>query len=191
MQIKITGRLVAVLLRLIDFVWANVGHCTRCMRQAFLAACAASMLAMLAWAVSMPASVSILIASAALGLTLFWVLHLLVFATKATHGTFFSERRDQSDVKDVTETEHGVAPSRSRREMFSFFARTVAGVAVGTAVPAVFSSAFGKAKSPCAKCRGCWNCCTCYQQECTAAPTCDIKCVNRCNGIYKRCIEKC
>lgn len=191
MQFKITGSAVAALRQLIDFVWANVGHCTTCMRQAFLATFGSWMLAVFARAISAPTSISVLIAVAALGLTLLWIVHLIAFAAKATHWTFSSERHDRSDIKDGPTPVGEVAPTRSRREMLSFFARTVAGVAIGTAVPAAFSSAFGKGLSPCRNCRGCWNCCTCYQQACTASPTCDIKCVNKCNGEYKRCINKC
>jgi hypothetical protein len=118
-------------------------------------------------------------AAALIGL---WIAHLVSFALRASAAAARSVPNEAVDAS--LKVQH-----RSRREIVPMFCRALAFAVLVTTVPSSVGPA--SAQSPCQNCRGCWNCCTCYQQVCTSSSGCDISCVNRCNDQYKKCIQQC
>ena len=108
-----------------------LGRCPKCMRQSFLAAFGASMLAAVAWVVIGGNAVTIAGVIAALGLTALWLAHLVAYAVRSV-ATSDGPRNCGSTPVEMM----------SRRDMIPTLARVFGAMALATALPA--SAAFAQ-----------------------------------------------
>ena len=153
--------------RVAAFVWANLGHCPRCIGSAFRFAAAAWLAAFVTLTVlEQPIVANLLLIVAGL-ITTLWVAHLVAYATKVTVGVPRSTREAARAVA-------GRSENRSRRELFPAFARTLAFVALATSIPMFAKAQSGGTYKPCGmgglRCveGGPLNqCCCCDRQGCS------------------------
>jgi hypothetical protein len=108
------------------FFWGSLGHCSVCIRKAFLAAAVAWSLTCLI-AVSGFSPVLLPAVVGAGGLTLLWVTHLLVFARRFSRGKTKPDRAIQST--------NAVVEAPSRRAILPLFVRALIFGALVSAAP--------------------------------------------------------
>ena len=164
--VKRMERMREFILTLKSTVWGNLGHCGMCMRKSFLTASIAWLAGIFFWLIDAPIGILAMSFTLAIGLTVAWMAHLVVFAVKvvAAHRLHIDE-----DVSLV-----GMASRPlSRRQVYSVFVRALATVAIATAVPAI-----ARAQVPGCYCtNGCayWcgpNCPFAYQRVMNIAGNC-------------------
>jgi hypothetical protein len=181
------GRAIAraTLASVADFVLANLGHCTVCMRKSFTVAAAAWALFVVA-VLAAPEWIALLLAIAATLLSALWLAHLLVFSWKASASAGTAMQRDKP------------SPVISRRELLPGFVRAFAFAVGSTALPAVFFAA--QAQTPCDSCsryKGtgtCYTCCSCQNGNCVAGckNSRDYNtCINGCSTTFGNCNTAC
>lgn len=107
----------------------NLGRCPRCMRTAFLFAAAAWLLAGAVIAVGGRAQ-SLVVTAMAIPLTALWLVHICVFALRAT-----KNRASQTAAHTLIGSSTLGPDVRSRRWLIVDFAATLALAAAVTAVP--------------------------------------------------------
>jgi len=150
---------------------SGLGRCPKCMRTAHIASLVSVVSTAILFITGVPSALlacSFILTGLLLGL---WIAHLIAFAIRAS--------RTPADQRRAAE-------SISRRQFVTLFARSLAFAALATSLvmPA-------KAQSRCQNCRGCWNCCTCYYEACTAGCGTDQGCDRRCYREYDLCTEHC
>lgn len=169
--------------RVVALAWANLGHCSRCMGTAFRFAAAAWLVAFVILTfLQQPVAANLLMIVAGL-MTMLWVGHLLAYATKVTISTARASR-------EGTGAGTGQQPStRSRRELFPVFARTLGFATLVTSLPTLANA---QTQTPC----GPFTCTQGgpFNQCCCCSPAGGCNCVaNPPNqqGLVRSCIELC
>jgi hypothetical protein len=137
MKIPFIGR---VLPRFFAFIWANIGHCPRCMARSFQAMTGLVAIAfVMQWATEGP--FLLFIEASALAAGVLWLSHFVAFAVKSAHA------RRQTGTPET---------SLSRRQSLMIFARAAVYAAAATAWPFTKpASANCGCTEPTPKC--CWN----------------------------------
>jgi hypothetical protein len=138
---------------------ANLGHCPKCMRQAFLAA-------LTAWALAIAIKVSsgrdltaIVTMAVALGLTGLWMTHLGVYAARvAAAGKYLNKETNKSPA----------APSR--RELVGQIGHVALAVGAGAFIALRASTALGAGNCDCSKCSSSQACCPTANGYCGCFP---------------------
>jgi|GEM_PF-2902188 len=190
-----TGRqhLFAILRSVQNFLNSNLGHCTKCMRTAFMATLAAWTLFIVAY-VAAPPAIATLVELAAISLSALWLAHIIAFAIKTT----LSATASAGDNEPASRL-----PLTSRREIVPIFLRTLAFAAAITALPGVITSAYGQDQGPCDNCsrfRGtqtCWTCCSCQNSNCITGcksftnPDQYNTCIGNCSTTLENCNKAC
>jgi hypothetical protein len=143
------------MLKIGAILWANIGHCPTCTRKAFVSAVLTwTGTAVLAALDQWPNALLIALLGA-VGLTLLWFVHVVVFAIKTA-----SARRKPGNVGPT---------DMARRASLSIFAKAIAAAAAVSAVPSLANAQ----NCPCGVCNDCRGgyFCACCNRACNC-PMC-------------------
>jgi hypothetical protein len=137
------------------FLWANIGHCPVCTRKAFLGAMLAWCLVAMLAALDQWPSAFVVALLGAIGLTMLWTIHVVVFSIKAAY---------------VRKKPRTIGPANlARRSSLLIFAKAIAAAAAVSTVPSL-ARAQNCPCGVCSDCRG-GTFCACCGRACNC-PMC-------------------
>jgi hypothetical protein len=143
------GTMTKAVRQVLAFFWGSLGHCSVCIRKAFLTAAAAwSLTGLIAGSELSPVFLPAVVG--AVGLTALWVAHLLVFAGR------FSQRERKPDR--AIQSANAAVEARSRRVVLSLFSRALIFGALVSAAPRQANARYARSGG-CGRedCLPCWR----------------------------------
>lgn len=149
----------------ISFLWSKLGHCGKCIRKSFIAATLSCSIALI-FIYCGPNYLALPAIAFAAGAALLWVAHITAFAVKVS-------------MKRRAAASPSIQPSR--RALLGSFARSMAAVALFSALPRVAMSRNSDCPCPCngnhtcdSNAPSCWgwfcsgDCSTCHEWVCSS-----------------------